>query len=281
MKDEKFIRDFERKVRKTVEQYSLCSKKDKVIVACSGGKDSTTVLYLLKKFGYKVEGMMIDLMIGDWSKRNLENTKKFCGEEGIKLRVVDVRNEFGCSMGFIRAKVQAKEKLSNCMVCGIVKRWLMNKKARELGATKLATGHNLDDGSETVLMNLLKGNLGLNLGMGPETGVIKDKKFVPRIKPLYFCLNSEVKKYSKLKKFPVVYEPCPCRVDSFRVRVREQLKEMEGKEPKVKENIVKSFLVRLPALRKEYKTEEKMNYCKICGEPSRGKICKMCALVGK
>ena len=98
---------------------------------------------------------------------------------------------------------------------------------------------------------------------------------------LYFCLEAEVERYSKLKKFPVVYEPCPCRVDSFRVKVREQLKEMEGKEPNVKENIVKSFLEKLPALRKAYKTEEKLSYCKSCGEPSRGEICKMCRMVGR
>jgi len=276
MEDKKFITSFEQKVKDTISKYKLCSKKDKIIVACSGGKDSTTVLYLLNKLGYKVEGMMIDLLIGKWSDKNLENIKKFCLEKGIKLNVVDLRKEFGCSMCFIRSKVQAKKKLSNCMVCGVIKRWLMNKKARELGGIKLATGHNLDDEAETILMNLLKGNLKLSLNGGPKTGVVKDKKFVARIKPLYFCLNSEVKKYSKLMKFPVVYEPCPCRSDSFRVQVR---KELEKEEPKAKENIVKTFLEMLPALRKKYSVKEKINYCSVCKEPSRGEVCKMCRMV--
>jgi len=279
MNDQQFIKAFEKKVKKTIDQYSLCSKKDKIMVACSGGKDSTTVLYLLNKFGYKVEGLVIDLLIGDWSKKNLENVRKFCEKNKIKLHVVCLREEFGCSMCYIKSKVQSKVKLSNCMVCGVIKRWLMNKKARELGGVKLATGHNLDDEAETVLMNLLKGNLGLMVGMGPKTGVVKDKKFVPRIKPLYFCLNKEIKKYSKLKGFPVLDEPCPCRVESFRKRIRDMLGEKEKKEHKVKLNLVKSFLKKLPELRKVYKSNGKVNYCKLCGEPSRGEVCKMCEMV--
>ncbi|MBR9683920.1 tRNA 2-thiocytidine biosynthesis protein TtcA, partial [Candidatus Woesearchaeota archaeon] len=181
MNDQKFINYLEQKVKKTIRDYKLCTKKDKLVVACSGGKDSTVVLYLLHKFGYQVEGMIIDLLIGKWSEENLENTKTFCQKENIKLNIIDMRKEFGCSMCFIRAKVQAKQKLSNCMVCGVIKRWLMNKKARELKGKKLVTGHNLDDGAETVMMNLLKGNLELGMGGGPETGVVRDKKFVPRI----------------------------------------------------------------------------------------------------
>jgi uncharacterized protein (TIGR00269 family) len=281
MYNQKFITSFEKKVKETISKYRLCSKKEKVIVACSGGKDSTTVLYLMNKFGYKVEGMVIDLMIGKWSKDNLENIGRFCKEQRIKLHVIDLRKVFGSSMCFIRSKVQAKHKLSNCMVCGVIKRWLINKKARELKGKKLATGHNLDDEAETVLMNLLKGNLKIGLNSGPKTGKVIDKKFVPRIKPLYFCLNEEVKKYSKLMKFQVLYEPCPCRVESFRVKVRKELNKKEREEPKIKENIVKSFLKILPALRKEYKTKEKVNYCKICKEPSRGEFCKMCRLLEK
>lgn len=271
---DKFVEKFEKKVKKTIKDYSLCSKKDKIIVACSGGKDSTTVLHLLNKFGYKVEGMIIDLLIGDWSKKNLYNTKKFCKENKIKLHIINLRKEFGSSMCFLRAKVQKTQKLSNCMVCGIIKRWLINKKARELKATKLATGHNLDDEAETVLMNLLKGNLTLSINGGPKTGILRDKKFIRRIKPLYFCLNEDIKKYSKLKEFPVIYEPCPCRTDSFRVKIRKQLK-----DPQVKENIVKTFLKILPKLRKEHKIKEKINYCNICKEPSRKETCKMCRLL--
>ena len=52
--------DVEKKVAETIRKYGLLRKSDKVIVALSGGKDSTSVLYILKKFGYDVHGLMID-----------------------------------------------------------------------------------------------------------------------------------------------------------------------------------------------------------------------------
>ena len=182
-------------------------------------------------------------------------------------------------MCFMRSGIQKKVKLNNCLICGIIKRWLLNKKTREMKADKIVTGHNLDDAAETFMMNLLKGNMRLNIGQGPATGVIKDKKFVPRIKPLYFCLNEEVKRYSDIKKFPVLYDECPCSVEVFRKKIRRNLTELEKKNPQVKINIVNNFINLLPSLKKKYKTTEKLNYCTACGEPSRKDFCKMCELV--
>jgi len=283
MNDKQFVTYFEKKVKRTLVDYKLVNekekKKEKIMVACSGGKDSTSTLYLLHKFGYNVEGMMIDLLIGKWSEDNLANMKKFCRGLGVKLNVVDIRQELGCSMCYLRERVQKTQKVSNCLVCGVIKRWLMNKKARELGGAKVATGHNLDDGAETVMMNLLKGNLGLMVNMAPQTGFKKDKKFVPRIKPLYFMLNAEVRRYSQIKKFPVLYEPCPCRRDSLRKRIRDELNEKEKKNPKVKENLVKVFLKLLPKIQEKYNNKEEISHCEDCGEPSRGMVCKMCQLL--
>ena len=90
---------------------------------------------------------------------------------------------------------------------------------------------------------------------------------------MFYVLEDDIRAYSKKQKFPVVYDKCPCALDSYRIQVREFLNTLSGKD---KERIVNNFeklLVRLD------KKDDKINYCEICGEPSRNKICKKCELV--
>jgi uncharacterized protein (TIGR00269 family) len=268
-------KQFESKVKQTIKKYKLLSKKDKVIVAVSGGKDSMTVLYLLKKFGYNVSALHINLEMGKWSEGHLQNIKKFCRELKVDLHVYSVRKELGRSMCSIKSIVKSRAKLQDCTICGILRRWLINKIARKLKADKLATGHNLDDASQTILMNYFKGNLMIGVNEGPYVGIIQDKKFVQRIKPLYFIPEKEVENYSKSMNFPVIYQRCPCVVGAYRHNIRQILDEM----PEVKENIVKSFLKILPILRKKANIHD-LHYCKSCGEPSRNEICKACLILG-
>jgi len=267
--------NFEKKIKQTISKYKLLNKKEKIIVAISGGKDSTTILYLLNKWSYKTEALHLNLGLGDYSEKCLEKIKEFCEELKIKLHILDIKKIFGMRMCNIRAGVQQYTKVNNCMVCGIVKKWLLNKEARKLGAKKLVTGHNLDDEAQTVIMNFSQGNLMLGANSGPITGIIKDRKFIPRIKPLYFSAENDIREYSKMKKLPVIYEPCPCAVSSLRIRTRTFLNTVDEK---IKLRIVNNFLNMLPELRKELK-KEKIIYCRICGEPARNEICKKCSLL--
>ncbi len=275
MNKEKFLKDFESKVKKNIQKYKLIGRRDKVLVAASGGKDSAVVLYLLKKFNYNVSALYINLRLGDYSERCLEAVRKICREEKIKLHILDIKKEFGMRMCNIRCGVQEKIKVSNCMVCGIVKKWMLNKEARKLKMDKIATGHHLDDEAQTVIMNFLQGNLMLGANSGPATGSIKDKKFVPRIKPLYFIPEKTVRKYCELKKLRVVYEKCPCAASSLRIRTRAFL---NNADEKTKLRIAENFLEMLPELKKKL-FKEKLIYCKICQEPSRNEICRKCSLL--
>ena len=280
MNNREFVEYFEKKVRDTIKRHKLLSKKDRVIVAVSGGKDSTTTLYVLHKLGFKVEAMIIDQLLGEYSRTNLDNIKKFCNDLGVRLHVIPMREEYGYSVCYMKTVLDGKGiKLNSCTICGVMRRSILNRHARKLHATKLATGHNLDDEAQTFFMNMLHGNIMLSAKLGPTSGIARDKLFIPRVKPLYYCLESEVTRYSKIKKFPVQYRPCPCSLDSFRTAVKKNLNEIEKRNPGAKLNIVKSFLNVLPALRSKYQTAGSLKTCVVCGEPSSQDKCKVCSLM--
>ncbi|NQU98395.1 TIGR00269 family protein [Candidatus Woesearchaeota archaeon] len=262
-----FIDYFEKKVLDTIKKFKLLNKKDRVVVACSGGKDSTTVLYLLKKFHGNVVALAIDEGIKGYRDKTLVDLKKFCKDNDIKLQIYFFEKEFGKTLD-----IMLKKKNYPCSVCGTFRRYLLNKCAK--GFHKIATGHNMDDEAQAVLMNLLKSNTDLLLHSVPITS--KRKGFVQRMKPLYFCSEKEVAAYALLKGFDVGFTECPYMEESFRNVVRNSLNNYEKEKKGSKRNILEKHLKLINDIKISRKS---FQYCSICGEPSQSDVCKACELI--
>ena len=263
---------FENKVLKTIQKFNLITKDDKIIVASSGGKDSTTVLYIIKKYFDKVEALAIDEGIPRYRSITLDDLEKFCSTHAIPLNIYSYKEEFGFSLS---EALKVRKDISPCHICGILRRYLLNSKAR--GFTKIASGHNMDDEAQSIMMNLVKAQIPLLSRLGPLTGNVADAGFVPRIKPLYFCTEKEVATYAVLKGFGVRFTQCPHSHKSFRAFIRNQLNEYETKHRGAKQNLVNNFINMLPRL----KTAQAgaLSHCSNCGEPCSREICKACVLV--
>ncbi len=272
-----FLEYFERKVRRTIRVNRLISKKDIIAVGLSGGKDSITCLKILSEVvpdRKRIVAIAIDEGIKGYRSKTLSDAKKFCKSNSINLRIFSYKKEFNYALDEMIKLL----KVNPCMICGVFRRYLLNKKARELKATKLATGHNLDDECQSIMMNQFKGNIGLSAKLGPKTGNVTHKGFIERIKPLYFMTEKEVRAYALLKNFNIAFTECPNSKNTFRSYVYDLLNNLEERNPGTKHSIVQSFIEILPLLKERYK-EKEIKTCKQCSEPSAKEICRACYFV--
>ncbi len=272
-----FTRYFERKTFKTIAKYKMITEGDKIGVGVSGGKDSFSVLYLLNKLAdkhRKVSVAVISINEGIKNYRDLSNAAKYCKDNNIEYHTYSFKEEFGITLDKMAKKID----MNPCSICGVLRRFLLNTQARELKLTKLATGHNLDDEAQSILMNQFRGNLERSARLGPVTGILSDKRFVRRIKPFYFLTEKEVATYSFVKKFPVPYNECPYSVSSYRGDIRDMINEFTKKHQQTKHAIINSFLDMLPVMKKRY-SESKIKTCKVCQEPTSGEVCNVCKLL--
>ena len=276
-----FVEYFESKVFKTIRQFDLIGKEENLGIALSGGKDSLTLLHLLNKLSkqnpkLKIAAIAINEGIESYREKTLETAKVFCLKNNIPLKIYSFEEELGMPLDNMLKVLDVKP----CTICGIFRRYLLNKKSKELGFTKLATGHNLDDEAQSILMNQFKNNIQASARLGPNVGIKQNAKFVQRIKPLYLCTEKEVATYAFINNLLDNYTECPNVVKSYRAKVRDSLNDLESKFPGTKYSIINSFLQILPDLKERFKDWE-VNYCQKCQEPASKDKCNACRFVEK
>ncbi|MBR9706901.1 MAG: TIGR00269 family protein [Candidatus Diapherotrites archaeon] len=282
-----FIRTFEKRVNYAIKTYKMLKYGDKVGVAVSGGKDSLNVLYLTMKYcqSHQIEkpiAIAIDEGIKGYRSKTIKALKKFCKKYEIELVIKSYKEEHGKTLDALMKQVKTEKiPTHSCSVCGVLRRYDLNKAATELGLTKLVTGHNLDDEVQTLMINIMRGDTERISRLGPVTGIGPHSGFVQRIKPLYLIPEKESMLYAVLKGFDVDDEECPYSQDAFRLNIRDLINEMEFKHPSTKFITLNSGLKLIEMAKEHYKkdTPGKVPRCKECGELSAGDTCRTCQIM--
>ncbi len=257
-------RQIERNFTKTIAKENMVKKGDSIAVGVSGGKDSMVLLHLMnklrKKVPIKIFAITIDEGIKGYRNKSLAVVADLTKEMEIEHHVFSFKDEIGASLDELKES-------KFCTKCGVFRRYMLNKKSRELGATKLAVGHNLDDEAQSVLMNVMRGDVGR---IKRKNG---NNKFVPRIKPLKNIPEKELVAYAIINNIPYFEGECPYSFDNMRRDVQTIINEMEAKHPGTKNQIVKfGQKVRF------VKEPQNIKDCSKCGEPSSQEVCKACQL---
>lgn len=279
-----FLEYFDRKVRRTIRKYKLFKPKDHIAVAVSGGKDSLGLLHYLYKLsrrvpGWKITALLVDEGIRGYREYTVKRLEKAASELGVDYVIVRFKDELGFTLDEI-VKIAAERGLpyKPCTFCGVFRRYLLNKKAREIGSAVIATGHNLDDVIQTYMMNIIDNDWTKIARLGPVSGPAHHPKFVRKVKPFYEMLEKETTIYAILNGFYEGFEECPYARFGVRWTVRKMLNQLEEQYPGVKYSILQSLLTAIDMLNKLGIGEGEVETCAICGEPSAHPVCRACML---
>jgi len=268
-----FIEYFERRIFRTIKKYNMMREGDRVAVAVSGGKDSVALLYALSSLREKLKvelmGITIDLGIKGYSERCVQIAVRHYEHLSIPYEVVDVR-EYGFTVDELKGL-----RRSPCSACGVIKRYLLNKVSREMGARVLATGHNLDDFLAVVLQAYIRGDLRLLSKLKPSLPPIDG--LIAKVKPLVETHEKDALLYVLLRGLEYMEEECPYAVGATSIEYKALLNQLEDKHPGIKLQMLRAFLDRIqPLITYE---EPPLAICEKCGEPSSGSICQFCRLL--
>ena len=278
-----FLEYLQKRVKRTIKRYKMVKKNDKIAVALSGGKDSQSLIHILKQIypeNNSIIAIHISLGIEKYSNESLKPIKIICDNLNIPLHVIELKKEYNFTIDDIQSNNKIKRAI--CANCGLVKRYCMNFFARELNADVLATGHLLDDEVSILLSNLVNGNIDLLSRNGPYLPST-DSTIVARAKPLYETSEFETALYAQLTDIPFVHKPCPHDEHATVSAFKQLTKKMEEMNPGSRYNLLRNYLKFYRQAFREIQTDENLEilHCQICGGPTIKDTCAFCRLRSK
>lgn len=269
----------DRRVKREIRKQIDVERGDRIAVAVSGGKDSMVALKMLSSVfngvnGVEVHAITIDEGIEGYRPPSVDIVRRFCEQNDVHFHLRSF-SELGVTMDAI-APVSGSS--SPCTYCGVFRRMLMNEEARDIGARYLATGHNLDDAAQSIMMNFVRGDVERLARMAPHKHV--QPGLIPRFMPLREIPEKETLLYALVSGMEFWDGVCPYWEAALRNQYRSIVDDLEDRSPGARFGILSSFDQIRPMLWSNM-PQSNLHPCPRCGEPTVGDSCKSCQLLDK
>ena len=272
-----FLAFVEKRVKEELRREVDLKPGTRIAVGLSGGKDSSTATVLMHDLvaprrDVELVAITVDEGIASYRPMGIEMAAKLCAKLGIEHRIIAYRQTVGFEMD---AVVKLDAEAIPCGYCGVFRRQALNRAAKEAGADYLATGLNLDDTAQSILMNIARGDVDRLARLGPHEAV--QPGLVPPLQPLRMVPEKEVYLYAMLRGIPFHDATCPYAERAQRGRFSAVLAQLEEASPGTRHAIVSTYDQLRPLLQEKFASGEP-KACARCGEPASDDVCKACTL---
>ncbi len=280
---EHFLRYCRQQVERVIDEFDMATKGERLLVAVSGGKDSLALWDLLLELGYEADGLYVGLGIGDYSiesaRQVREFTDAFAAPRGASLIEIDLRETYDID---VPTAAEVGKRVP-CSACGLSKRHLFDRAARDGGYDAVVTGHNLDDEAAVLYGNVMRWQTDY---LGRQRPHLPAENGFPRkIKPLVRLSEREMAAYCVLRGIDYQIDECPMAVGNKHLQYKSALNAAEDDTPGMKQAFYFGFLREAvdrfapDSSSDEGDTARSLGACERCGSPTNNDICSFCALV--
>src|SRR5918992_905821 len=224
-----------KKTTKAITDFNLVEDGDRIMVGLSGGKDSWALIQILDvlqkraPIDFSIVAVNVD---SGYEGYQHQQVAAACRERGWEFY-----SEHTSIGQVIDDKLEADD--TPCSLCARLRRGVLYRMARHVGATKIALGHHLDDFVETLLLNLFFAGA---LKAMPARLVSDNRQHVV-IRPLVYVTEDEARQYAKHSELPIIGCCCPACGDLSlqRQRVKRLIMDLEREHPGVKQSMLKAL----------------------------------------